>query len=305
MKNRYLVGLFLLMGLFLLGACSMITDEKGSVSETSNTKKNGAADKVKKNDKLYGELARNVASPEMLKHSEQFNQTIHFVAQVEGEPQQIESKDDTLNGEWYISVFLMRNRNTPMYLNLSAIKKENWPKNGDILRIKGTPIGYLYTSFNNERLNLLDVEAKTIETIEFQDEDVPANKIIETEQYKIELTNTDILSDTFEEPCLLIYYNFKNKGEFRAISPLKTYFTFSQKNEVLATTILSSDNEQLDSKALNRGALEAGEEMLYYEAFKLVDTTTPVNLSVYDDEYNRLNYVEISVKREEKKGDSI
>lgn len=283
MKRRYLVGLFLLIGLVLLNACSISHTPKSNAPKST----------LNKIEELYGELSSNANSPKMLKYSDQFNQKITFVAQVDGEPLQVKSKDDTLDGEWYVSVFLMRNRNTPMYLNLSSIKKESWPKNGDILRIDGIPIGYLYTSYNNERLDLLDIKANAIERLDLKKADVPSTKIMETEQYKVEIIGSDILSDTFDDPSLVVYYTFKNKKDYTATSPIRTYFFFSQKEKQLEVTILDDDNKKLNSKALHRDTLESGEEMLYYEVFKLLDAESTVDLNVYDDEYNLLNTIKI------------
>lgn len=292
MKRRHLFGLFLLIGLAFLSACSIANNETKSIPNDEKANSNVNSYDL---DNLYRELAGNVMSPKMLKHSDQFERQISFVAKAKGEARQVESKDETLNGEWYISVFLMRNQQTSIYLNLSAIKKEDWPKQDDIIRIKGSPIGYLYTSFNNERLDLLDVEAKSIEVLSLKNTDIPDSKVVETMHYKIEFTNTDIITDVYKEPSLVVYYNFKNKRKYMAVSPLKTYVVFKQNNEVLQTTILDSNNEKLDSKALNRDTLEAGEEMPYYEAFKLIDTDNPVRLYVYDDEYNLLNCTEIAI----------
>ncbi|MGX7245708.1 DUF5067 domain-containing protein [Enterococcus quebecensis] len=299
MKRKRLLALFLLTGVGVLAACSAFSNVKKNVPETSHTEKKVNSDSamrsLKEKEKLYDDLASNANSPKMLKYSDQFKQKISFVAQVEGEPKQVKSKDDSLNGEWYVSVLLMRNKNTPIYLNLSDIKKKNWPKNDDILRIEGTPIGYLYTSYNNERLDLLDMKASALEVVNVKNESVSSDKVIETNQYKVEITAIDLLQDAFEDPSLVVYYNFKNKKGYRSVSPLKNYFYFSQKKKRLETTILNVNNNQLDSKAINRDTLEPGEEMLYYEAFKLLDLEEKVYLDVFDDEYNLLNTLELSV----------
>ncbi|MGX7148508.1 DUF5067 domain-containing protein [Enterococcus ureasiticus] len=297
MKRKGLLWFFFLIGIVSTSACSMFNKTK-SEFETVNSDKtvesSSSMASAKEKEERYNELSRNANSPKIIEHSKQFNQDISFVAKVEGEPKQIESKDETLNGQWYISIFLMRNRATPIYLNLSDIKKETWPKNGDILRITGTTIGYLYTSYKNERVDLLDIKAKKIKTLTPKNTDVPKSSTIETDQYRVEITETDTLLDAFGESSLVIYYNFKNKKESASIPPLRTYFFFSQKNEYLKNTILG-DLDRLNPKALNRDPLEPDGEMLYYETFKLLNEETPIHLAVYDDEYNLLNTLEIAV----------
>lgn len=298
MKRKGVFWLVVLIGIGSVSACSII-NKNSSKTDTHYLDKtiglSSSKNSVKKKEELYSELSRNANSPKLVEYSTQFNQDINFIARMEGEPQKIESKDDTLNGQWYASIFLMQNRNTPIYLNLSDIKKEVWPKNGDILRIIGMPIGYLYTSYKNERVDLLDIKAKELKILPLENKSVPQCDTIETEQYKVEITETDILPDAFKDPCLIIYYNFKNKKESTSIPPLRTYFFLSQNDENLKTTILGN-LDRLNPKALNRDSLEPNGEMLYYEAYKLVDEETPVRLEGYDDEYNLLNTLEIAVQ---------
>jgi hypothetical protein len=291
-RKKWLLALLLLFGITSVAGCSTINryikkNDKATITSTS----------LMNQEKLYSELSRNANYPKMLKHSEHFNKEQTFIIKISESPSQLESKDETLNGEWYVPAFLMRNQDVPIYLNLSSIKQELWPKTDEIVKITGTPIGYLYTSYNNERLDLLDVKVKRIERVKGINKKVSAEKIIETDQYRVEFTGTDTLLDTFGDPSLIVYYNFKNKKEFASISPLKTFFNFSQNEEVLERTILDGDNKILDSKALQNDVLEPDEEMLYYVALKLKDTSRPVVVRVYNDEYRLLNELELLVSK--------
>lgn len=297
MKQKGLLWIIFLIGIGSTTACSMMNKTKSEAERHYSDQtmpSTSSSTSVKEKEELYNELSRNANLPKLVEHSTQFEQDISFVAKMEGDPKQVESKDDTLDGQWYGSIFLMRNRNTPIYLNLSSIKKENWPKSGDILRIKGTPIGYLYTSYKNERVDMLDIKAKKLEIISYDNKDVTKSDTIETDQYKVEITETDILRDVFDEPTLVIYYNFKNKKDITSIPPLRTYFFFRQNGEYLKSTILG-ELDKLNPKALNKDTLEPNGEMLYYEIFKLPNEEIPVNLEVYDDEYHLLNTLEIAV----------
>ncbi|GGC83426.1 DUF5067 domain-containing protein [Enterococcus wangshanyuanii] len=292
MKNKWLLTFFLSLELLSITACTTTInrtqyDEKPKVMQNSSTVQ----------EQLYGELSNLVSFPKQIKRSDLFNQKISFVVRAQGEPYQMNSKDTTLNGVWYIPVFLMRNQKIPIYLDLSNIKKEQWPKDGEILKVDGLPIGYLYTSYKNERLDLLDIQAQTIQKVVHSKKKVTTKQIIETQMYKIEFTGTDHFLDSFNEANMIVYYNFKNKKQHAAISPLKTYFQFSQNDEVLEPTFIPWDNELLDPKAINRDSLESGEEMLYYEVYKLKNEETPLIVRTFDDEYALLNELEMSIKK--------
>lgn len=292
MKNKWLLTVFVLLELFSITACSTPINHVQDDGKTKVIKDSSITQ-----EQLYGELSSLVSFPKQIKMSDFFNKKISFVVKAQGEPYQIESKDKTLNGVWYIPVFMMRNPKKPIYLDISTIKKEQWPKDGEVLKVDGVPIGYLYTSYQNERLDLLDIKAQKIKKVVDSEKEVAAKQIVETQTYRIEFNGVDSLLDSFNEASMIVYYNFKNKKQHAAISPLKTYFQFSQNNEVLEPTFISLDNELLDPKAINRDSLESGEEMLYYEVYKLKNEEIPVIVRTFDDEYTLLNELEMPIKK--------
>ncbi|MGG5343981.1 DUF5067 domain-containing protein [Enterococcus sp. AZ192] len=292
MKNKWLLTVFVLLELLSMTACSTPINHVQDDGKPKVIKDSSIAQ-----EQLYGELSSLVSFPKQIKMSDFFNKKISFVVKAQGEPYQIESKDKTLNGVWYIPVFMMRNPKKPIYLDVSTIKKEQWPKDGEILKVDGVPIGYLYTSYQNERLDLLDIKAQKIKKVVDSEKEVATKQIIETQTYRIEFNGVDSLLDSFNEASMIVYYHFKNKKQHAAISPLKTYFQFSQNNEVLEPTFILLDNELLDPKAINRDSLESGEEMLYYEVYKLKNEEIPVIVRTFDDEYTLLNELEMPIKK--------
>ncbi|MGC6767268.1 DUF5067 domain-containing protein [Enterococcus sp. LJL128] len=305
MTKKYSAIIFVAAVSLLFSGCAkscIETEEMNKLSsvQSAETTDDGkiSTEKDMNKEAIYENLANYAGMPKMIAYSEIIDETITFVAQMRGEPEEIISSDETLNGQWYIPVYLMRNRDTPIYLNISNIQKEKWPKNGDILQITGKPVGYLFTVHNNERVDVLDIEVSELKVHLTDSEKAADGKIIETDTYKITLIDTAVINDSFERLTLILYYNFKNKKEVNAVPPIRTYFFFKQEEELTAN-FLAREHESLNPSALNYEVLEPNVELLYYTAVLLSNQNEPVELTVYDDEYNLLSRVVLPVPTSE------
>lgn len=299
MNKKYLLGLIALFIVIItinkydLFRNQSETPDAPDVSEVSTTESLEIGDELidvasQSKEELYSILHMYASNPQLITQATIFEQQITFVAKVSGESMEIESPDTTLAGKSYVAVYLLRNQSLPIYLNISMIEREHWPQDGDLLRITGIPTGYLYAVHENQRINILDIEAMSIEQ-QTSTTNVTAEKMIETNEYKITIADTEILYDAFDNQTMIIYYTFKNKKASIAASPIKTYFFFSQGGEQLTHTVLADHNEALDPSALSIELLEPGTELLYYSALKLIKQDMPVEMRVYDDEYTLLN----------------
>ncbi|WP_321385173.1 DUF5067 domain-containing protein [uncultured Enterococcus sp.] len=296
MNKKYLLGLIaLFIVITTINKYDLFRNQSETldVSEVSTTESSEIGDELidiasQSKEELYSILHTYASNPQLITQATIFEQPITFVAEMRGESMEIESTDTTLAGKSYVAVYLLREQSTPIYLNISMIERKSWPQDGDLLRITGVPTGYLYAVHENQRINILDIEAVSIEQ-QTSTTNVTAEKIIETNEYKITIADTEILYDAFDNQTMIIYYTFKNKKASIAASPIKTYFFFSQGGEQLTHTVLADHNEALDPSALSIELLEPGTELLYYSALKLIKLDMPVEMRVYDDEYTLLN----------------
>ncbi|MGL4695642.1 DUF5067 domain-containing protein [Enterococcus larvae] len=302
MNKRYLLGL---LTLFIVGtainsywmlhnSAASITPSDSSEAEVLEGSDEQVEQSIQINEDIYDDLYTYVSNPQMISQAVIFEQELSFVAEVRGEAMEIESPDDSFVGEWYVTVYLLRDQDTPIYLNISSLEKEDWPQDGDVLKITGKPVGYLYAAYENKRMDVLDMKAVSLEEKRSSTQ-AAAKETIETDDYKITITDTAVLYDSFDDQTLIIYYTFKNKKSTIAASPIRTHFFFTQGENRLAHTILADSNDQLDSLALKNDLLEPNTELLYYAALKLVEEETPVEMTVYDDEYNVLSMLELAV----------
>ncbi|MBP1046936.1 DUF5067 domain-containing protein [Enterococcus sp. BWM-S5] len=302
MNKRYLLGL---LTLFIVGtainsywmlhnSAASITPPDSSEAEVSERSDEQVEQSIQINEDIYDDLYTYVSNPQMISQAAIFEQELSFVAEVRGEAMEIESPDDSFVGEWYVTAYLLRDKDTPIYLNISSLEKEDWPQDGDVLKITGKPVGYLYAAYENKRMDVLDMKAVSLEEKRSSTQ-AAAKETIETDDYKITITDTAVLYDSFDDQTLIIYYTFKNKKSTIAASPIRTHFFFTQGENQLAHTILADSNDQLDSLALKNDLLEPNTELLYYAALKLAEEETPVKMTVYDDEYNVLSMLELAV----------
>lgn len=308
MSKKYLLGLVFIFILgMIVNSCFLFRQSdlrdittNDSVAKSTQTilDSDQKESEFQMNNELYSNLYTYVNNPQLITQSGMFEQEISFVAQMKGSPMKIDSPEETLDGEWYISVYLLRNQKKPLYVNVSLIEKEAWPKDGDVLSISGKPVGYLYAIHENERINVLDIDGTDIKK---RTHTIPpiTEGTIETMDYKITITDMVVVPDSFDNKALIIYYTFKNKKNSTAISPIRTYFFFTQGKEQLSHTILADQSDKLDPMALKDEALEPDTELLYYAALHLIEEKMPVNITVYDDEYNLLSRQELSLPEAE------
>ena len=332
MKKKALLGLLLLASVGTTAGCSIVRDltqigsseKEQALTSTSSEKERQTQKKSQKDTKDTGESSEKktketsestvdlqeeakektlfysrfsalVGSADGVGNSDFLNKELNFVAQIGGDPEQSENGDESLKDQWYVPVYLLRNPRNPIFLNVTNIPKEEWPKSGDVVRIKGKLVGYLYSTYENEKINMLDIDAKAIEKVTIDEASIPATTTIDTELYKITITSTALLYDDFDDPNLVVYYNFDNKQETSERPPVDTYFFFMQGETRLDHSIFIDAEEGLDPKAIHNQYIEPGFELLFYEAFPLETLDMPVSLTVYDDEYTPLTRVEIPI----------
>ncbi|WP_086350116.1 hypothetical protein [Candidatus Enterococcus clewellii] len=234
MSKKYLLGLVFIFILgMIVNSCFLFRQSdlrdittNDSVAKSTQTilDSDQKESEFQMNNELYSNLYTYVNNPQLITQSGMFEQEISFVAQMKGSPMKIDSPEETLDGEWYISVYLLRNQKKPLYLNVSLIEKEAWPKDGDILSISGKPVGYLYAIHENERINVLDIDGTDIKK---RTHTIPpiTEGTIETMDYRITITDRVVVPDSFDNKTLIIYYTFKNKKNSTAISPIRTFFS--------------------------------------------------------------------------------
>lgn len=290
MKKKWLIGLMLTLSVATFSGCST-----GKPQEEGSTKTSEKTSEVSRSEKeqLYIDLSYYGKNPDIM-NSTSLNGTLDFVARVGGEVEKL-TFDEKPGEQPYVPVLLARDLDTPLYLNLSKLKEENYPAVGDVIEIKGEVLGYIYSTYENERINVLDIEAKEIKTLAMETENIPASDTIETENYKVVIKETELLYDSFENPKLVVYYTYKNKTELSSLPPVSTFFDFIQKDVWLETSIMSSMIEGIDGNALSSDSTEPGDEMLYFIIVSLENIDDPVSLEVYTDEYQCINTLEIPI----------
>ena len=86
----------------------------------------------------------------------------------------------------------------------------------------------------------LETEAET-------EADLSAPFIFETDDYSVEYVKHEVGKDYEGNPCVLVYYNFTNKGEEATSAMIKTYIQAFQNGIECDTAIVMDENEAVSN----------------------------------------------------------
>jgi len=257
--------------------------------------------------RFYSDLKLMMDSPERLynnsTYSSYIEKSIAFTALVLSEPEILDFDEEDGGPRQYISATIARNEDEVMLVDVNDL--EEVPGIGEVVEIRGYVNGYIYYVVDNQSISKLDVKAQKITVKEPEDNPDTGNEISFNgylENGTIVFRDAELTEDTFKQQVLLLYFDYTNTGDIDSLSPIER-ITFYQGDTYIARTGARAETE-LDSQALAHNAAnlaKSGKTCLYYMVLAPEDkeqelTLDPLTAYFYDDNYNCLSRVEISVK---------
>ncbi|MFV0394274.1 MAG: hypothetical protein ACK5LC_07750 [Coprobacillaceae bacterium] len=237
----------------------------------------------------YASFSSAVSDPSGTTAGDYDGDTITFTAFVASEESFVmESDDADINGDSYIIVYIARNVNNFILLNLQDVK--DVPAYGSIVTVEGKVDGYIYSTDEDGKQEALNIIAKSIENA--PESDVKVNNsdtyTATDGDYKVTFKALQAAQGTFDITYAILYYDYEaiEKSIFSTIDELYVYQGDTLLDSNMFTT--SFDEGIIDSSATaTNTSLNAGEKAYVYCTYSgLIDTTTPLTLEAYDDDFN-------------------
>ena len=267
--------------LFSATGCTQIVEEYKIAKET-----------------FYSELSYLMSYPEELEEYLQqgyIEENVDFIAKVSSEIVTMDFGENNGGSQKYMHVVISREEEDTILVNVSRIKQTF--AIGDTINIQGKFNGYLYEIIDNEKVNILDVEAEQIKQI------TPKTCTTTNTQFKIDNTQekglyefkrATITSGTFNN-VIVLYFDYTNLGDTNQYADID-YFKFRQDESTLELNIFDVEAE-LGADVLKYEPwieVAPGKTASYYAVLSLEDVTIPVSeapLKVLhiDDAYNCVN----------------
>ena len=278
-------------------SCSMLNNIVNTVNEA-------AKGTTKTDEEIYSALSSLVSNPT---GSTTLEGTVTFVGYISSDPFE-ESFDDEDKVYKYQTVYIARNTDAPIYLDVTDIK-EPLPAES-YAKITGKVVGNVYWTVDNKRKEVLDFHAEKVESFtKSEAEPDTTNKLdlkSSSNSGTFKFVGAHHSKDSFKD-VIVLYFNFTNNAP-------DTNVKLNQANNLLgavdiywgdvSTDRSSFDPDELDSRALKANDLQAytysGKTQLYYIVLKPEDADEvshddPLYIDLYNDEFAFTNSIEVPI----------
>ncbi|MFV0352891.1 MAG: hypothetical protein ACK5JF_11390 [Oscillospiraceae bacterium] len=221
---------------------------------------------------------------------------ITFTATALTDPEQYDFDEEDGGTQTYVYACIEREHDYVFLLNVDAL--DTPPAAGDVFSVSGSVEGYIYSTVDNSREEILDVFAKEITMLTPNYDNYYTNSNVDVGQYTYTFRDAYLTSDTMG-PAVVLYYEFTNNSNDDAKPDLDRFYI--DQNEVTMGFSNFPVSLELDPGALSDGMMpedtKAGSTTLYYTILTLdVDVTAdPLEIFFYDDDFNLKNLVTVPV----------
>lgn len=241
----------------------------------------------------YADFAFAVADPSGTSAGAYDGKPIEFAAMIYSEPFVMESSEEDINGKQYVYAVISRDFEHYILLNVHDIKEV--PAFGEVVNVKGKVDGYIYSTDEGGKEEALNITVNELSILKEETVDVKESESYTmSDETKVTFKRAQVSEDTFGEPVVVVYYEIE-MGERVTGSSYLQELELYQGDTFLETTI-HPINAQLDANAMQaaHSGLKEGEKALVYSTYGILqDTTTPISIEAYDDNFNLVYYYEL------------
>lgn len=244
----------------------------------------------------YSRFSTTVSDPSGSIAEDFEGDTITFTAFVFTEESfPMESEGKTIEGQKYIGVNISRNINNYIYINVEDMKEI--PGYGDFVTIKGKVDGYIYYTNEDGKSEVLNSIASEITAS--KEKEVKVNKSDTYKSidgdYKATFKRAQVVQDIRGENVQVIYYDYE-VIENVVCASTDEIFVY-QGEALLKSPFMIFSDGILDSSAIKSTiSLNKSEKAyVYYPFSRLVDTSLPITIEAYDDDFNLVYEYTLSI----------
>lgn len=237
----------------------------------------------------YEKLSNAIVSPSGSQAADLDGNSYTFDMMITSEVFTMESDEADLNGKKYVAGVISREFSTQFCLNVEDIKEV--PEVGTVVTVKGKVDGYIYSTSDSGKEEVLNIVAKSMEKKKVEEKKVDKKNTtksldgLETYTFK----RAQITTDTFGESRVVIYYDIKISNDSIVSSMKLDGLQLTQGETYLEPEFPAIGLEGVDESAMEAkpGGLDKGEKGLVYTTYSgNADTTTPITIRGYDDEFS-------------------
>ena len=271
---KKIINLFCCLGLVLLTGCDMLG---GS-------------------DFDYADFALAVSSPSGSTAAKYEGKSIEFAVMISSEPFVMESEGEDIDGDQYVWAAISRDFQNHILLNVQDVK--DVPGIYETVIVRGKVDGYLYSTDEGGKEEALNINVSEFKKIETEDVKVEEGATYTmSDGTKVTFTRAQITSDAFGDTVAVIYYDIKMGDSIVGSSFLQELELYQ--GDVMLNTSIFPTNAEIDPSAMEASynGLKEGEKAFIYSMYGgLVDSTTPISITAYDDEFNLVYHHKLSLE---------
>lgn len=280
------VAILLCAMLALLAGCDTVSEITGAVTDAFSGPSG---------EEMYSKLDSLISNPS---GSTDLSGSFTFVAAILSEPEEMTFDDDD-TVYLYQEACIMRNDDT-FFLEVSDV--DYVPEVDEIVTVTGEVLGTVYWTQDNKRVEVLDVKASKIESMEEKEVEVNEGPTVTVEtaytKGTFEFLGAHYASDSFGD-VVVIYFDFTNDSSSEAAPMLGKFYIYHGDDKMSSTNFSISEVDPGALPANGVGIAEktpVGKKQRYYMAFKAgSDLEAPIFIEMYDDEFDMTDQVVMDV----------